>query len=46
MNAIIIFGYVLVSLMVSGLLYIIVRLLTSYYDNFLRQDKHNLGAKI
>jgi len=42
MKAIIIFGYIIVSLMISGLLFIIAKLITSFYNNFIRQNKSHL----
>lgn len=39
MKALIILGYILVSLFISGILFILAKLLTGYYNNFLHHNK-------
>lgn len=41
MKAIIILGYVLVSLFISGFLFLLAKLLTSYYNNFIHHDNED-----
>lgn len=43
MKAIIIFGYVLVSLLISGILFLLAKLLAGYYNNFIHHSNKDKG---
>ena len=49
MKALEIFGYVLFALFASGIVYVIMRLIVSYYNNFIHEqhgNKQHLNTRI